>query len=182
MESMTTAAVDPIKASGESRRFNHPRWTAQLTKAGAVKERPVGGRVRHTHRRALRVRDRFRQPVDMVEAADCPFGVRATVVADRVLGGGAVDEHAIADRDLRDVGADGFDFAAGIGSGNERQGGLARVGAAADVDVDGIDADRSNPNHNLIGAWFRIGDILELQDLRTAMLSNDDGLHAAMLS
>ena len=118
----------------------------------------------------------------MVEPAHGALRVRAAVVADGVLRGGAVDEHAIADRDVLDVRANGFDFAARVGTGNERQGGLARVRAAADVDVDRIDADGSKPNHDLIGPRLRIGDVLELQDLRAAMLSNDDRFHAAMLS
>ena len=88
------------------------------------------------------------------------LGIRAAVVAVRVLGGGAVDEHAIADGDRLDVRADRFDFAAGVGSGNEGQRGLARVRAAADVDVDGIHADGAQPHDHLIGRRHRIGDDL----------------------
>ncbi len=118
----------------------------------------------------------------MVEPADGVLGVRASVVADRVLGGGAVDKHAIADSDLLYARTNGFDFAARVRSGNERQRGLARVRAAADVDIDRIDADGSQANHDLIRTRLRVRYVLELQDLRAAVLSNDDGFHAAMLS
>ena len=110
------------------------------------------------------------------------LGVRAAVVAVRVLGGRAVDEHAIADGDRLDVRADRFDLAAGIGAGDEGQRGLARVRAAADVHVDGIHADGSQSNDHLIGARLRIGNIFELQHLGAAVLANDDRLHGAMLS
>jgi hypothetical protein len=118
----------------------------------------------------------------VVEPAHRVLGIRAAVVADGVLRSGTVDEHAIADGHVLDVRTDGFDFAARIGSGNERQGGLARICAAADVDIDRIDADGSQPNHHLIGIRHRIGDVLELQHLRAAMFSHDDRFHAAMLS
>jgi hypothetical protein len=36
---MTTVTIDPIKARGDPWRFNHPRYAAQLTAAGAVNER-----------------------------------------------------------------------------------------------------------------------------------------------
>src|SRR6266404_3621223 len=38
-ENIAAANVDPIKARGEVCRFNHPRWAAQLTTAGAISER-----------------------------------------------------------------------------------------------------------------------------------------------
>ena len=65
---------------------------------------------------------------------------------------------------------------------DEGQRGLARVRAAADVDVDGIHANGSQANDHLIGTGNRLRDILELQHLGAAMLSNDDSSHGAMLS
>jgi len=38
-EKITTAIVDPMKASGELLRFNQPRCAAHATTAGGVKER-----------------------------------------------------------------------------------------------------------------------------------------------
>ena len=38
-ENIATAAVDPMNAKGDPCRFSHPRWAAQLTAAGAVKDR-----------------------------------------------------------------------------------------------------------------------------------------------
>jgi hypothetical protein len=39
MENIPTAAVDPMKARGEPCRSSHPKCAAQLTAAGAVRER-----------------------------------------------------------------------------------------------------------------------------------------------
>jgi hypothetical protein len=118
----------------------------------------------------------------VVEIADGLLGVGAAVVAVRVLGCGAVDEHAIARLVALHVRADGFDFATRVGPRNERQRGLARVRAGADVDVHRIHADGSESHDDLIGGGLRIGKILELQHFRTAMRADENRLHAAMLS
>ena len=97
------AAGGPVHQHG----FAGPR-------GGAMKQRAVRRRVGHTHRRALSERDRRRQAVDVVEAADGLLGVRAAVVAVRVLRRRAVDEHAIADGDGLHVRAHGLDLAAGV--------------------------------------------------------------------
>ena len=118
----------------------------------------------------------------MIETADGALRVGPAVVAVGVFGGRAVDEHAVADVVAVDVRADRFDLTGGVGSWNERQRRLPRVRAGSNVDVDGIHAHRAQTHHNLFGCRFGIGEIFKLENLRTAMLADENRLHGAMLS
>ena len=151
-------------------------------RAGAMEQCAIGGRVRDAHGRALSEGNRRRQLVHVVQVADRALGVSPAVMADDVFRGRAVDEHAIAGGDGRDVRAHGFDVAGRVRTRDERQRRFARVRTAADVHVNGIHADRSKTNDHLIGSRLRIRDFLELQHLGAAMLANDDSSHGAMLS
>ena len=86
--------------------------------------------------------------MDLLGGAEEALGVGA--------GEGAEDVDALADFEIGDAGADGFDEAGGVGAGGEGEG-FGAVFAGADVGVDGVDADRFGADDDLVGGGNGVG-------------------------
>ena len=142
--------------------------------ARTLKERAIRGYVWHSQRRSLSEGGSRRQMTKLRRSAGHPLGVRSGA-SGFVAEGGDVD--AIAGSESLRVCAERLDFAGAVRARDVGERRLARVRAAADVRVDGIDAGRADTDDNLGWARFRIGHLLEVQDFRAAELSNDDGFH-----
>jgi hypothetical protein len=118
----------------------------------ADEEGAVGGAVGDADGGALLEGEARGQRVNLLRSAEESLGVGA--------GEGAEDVDALADFDVGDVGADGFDQAGGVGAGGKGEEPLA-VYAGADVGIDGIDADRFSSYHNLAGGGRWVGELFE---------------------
>ena len=93
----------------------------------------------------------------------------------------AADIDAIAGLQAGDAIADLVDHAGRIGAGRVGQVGLDRVGARAHVGVVRIDADGVNADAHLSGAGDRIRNFFEFENVGTAELTREDGLHPPIL-
>ena len=146
-------------------------------RVGSLKERAVRRAVRHAERGALTERRLRRQQMELRRRAERAFAVRPRA-GDGVARSRNV--HAIAGAKILDVRADRFHFARAVEAGRVRQRRLAAVIAGRDVDVDGIDARRTNANDEVTRAGFRIRHVFELQNFRSAERMDSYGFHDSL--
>ena len=136
---------------------------------GPMEERAIRGGVRNAECGALRERRSRRQPVDLRCRAHDALAVRA-----RVRSG---DVHTIADGEPGDAAAERLDFTRSVGARGVRQPGEVRIGAGADVGIDGIHAGGADADDDLFRTGGRVADRLNLHHIRSAEFVDDDRSH-----